>query len=365
MGNNVPRLDYSDGGCPSLLLEPQRTNECRGSEDVMVWSTNRGISVNRDSNQIISPDGSKSADLVTTEDENAGVFSLQMTTISSTVYSTSVYAKHIAGGSKLRFGISTHLHFDGGEKLIVVDLSDGSIVSNQLSGVAEPKVVDVGNGWYRLMIEHSNTVSGGGGSSLFICYADDASFSQFSVWGGQIEVGGYTSSYIPNHNTDSGSQTTRDNDAGNWAGNFDFNSNEGVLEARFKAVPIGSLSSRITLAADSSNRIVLGYSGGANDPRPFLLIISPLSGVDEIQVNMPSSFNLFDYNTYQLKFQSGNNELKINGELVDTDNSFRTHTFAFESALRNISLNIHGTSTSRPFYGKIKHIKAYDSITDF
>ena len=25
---NVPRLDYSDGGCPSLLLEPQRTNVC-------------------------------------------------------------------------------------------------------------------------------------------------------------------------------------------------------------------------------------------------------------------------------------------------------------------------------------------------
>ena len=363
MGANVPRIDYSDGGCPSLLLEPQRTNKCRASEDIMVWGTNE--SADRASNQVISPDGSKNADLVTTEDENAGVFSLQMTTISSTVYSTSVYAKHIAGGSKLRFGISTHLHFDGGEKLIVVDLSDGSIVSNQLSGVAEPKVVDVGNGWYRLMIEHSNAVSGGGGEAYFICYADDASFSQFSVWGGQIEVGGYTSSYIPNANTEEGGQTTKRKDAGNFAGNFDFNSNEGVLEARFKAFPIESLSSRITLAADSSNRIVLGYSGGANDPRPFLLIISPLSGVDEIQVNMPSSFNLFDYNTYQLKFQSGNNELKINGELVDTDNSFRTHTFAFESALRNISLNIHGTSTSRPFYGKIKHIKAYDSITDF
>lgn len=26
VGLNVPRLDYSDGGCPSLLLEPQRTN---------------------------------------------------------------------------------------------------------------------------------------------------------------------------------------------------------------------------------------------------------------------------------------------------------------------------------------------------
>ena len=26
MGANVPRLDYSGGGCPVLLTEPQRTN---------------------------------------------------------------------------------------------------------------------------------------------------------------------------------------------------------------------------------------------------------------------------------------------------------------------------------------------------
>ena len=26
MDINVPRLDYSDGGCPSLLLEPSRSN---------------------------------------------------------------------------------------------------------------------------------------------------------------------------------------------------------------------------------------------------------------------------------------------------------------------------------------------------
>ena len=26
VASNVPRLDYSDGGCPSLLLEPTSTN---------------------------------------------------------------------------------------------------------------------------------------------------------------------------------------------------------------------------------------------------------------------------------------------------------------------------------------------------
>ena len=360
---NVPRIDYSDGGCPSLLLEPQRTNECRGSENVLAWNTNRSISLNRDSNQIISPDGSKSADLVTTEDENAGVSSLEMTTISNTVYSTSVYAKHIAGGSKLRFGISTNLHFGSGDKKIIVDLSDGSIVNNGLEGVAEPKVIDVGNGWYRLIIEHSSVVSGGGGGAHFFCYADDVSFSQFSVWGGQIEVGGYTSSYIPNYNTDTNSQTTRNRDKGNFAGNFDFNSAEGVLEARFKAFPVTTESRRITLGATDQNRVVLGYAYNGGIVKPFLLIVG--SGNEDIYISMPSSFNIFDYNTYQLKFQSGNNELKINGELVDTDTSFNTLNFTFSASLRNVSFNYYEDSATTVFYGGVKHIKVYDSITDF
>ena len=32
MAVNVPRLDYSDGGCPVLLLEPSSTNLWVGSE---------------------------------------------------------------------------------------------------------------------------------------------------------------------------------------------------------------------------------------------------------------------------------------------------------------------------------------------
>ena len=89
------------------------------------------------------------------------------------------------------------------------------------------------------------------------------------------------------------------------------------------------------------------------------------SANDEVFISMPSSFNIFDYNTYQLKFQSGNNELKINGELVDTDETFRTHTFGFDEALRNVSFNYYADSSTTVFYGGVKHIKVYDSITDF
>ena len=64
VGNNVPRLDYEGGGCPSLLLEPQSTNLFPYSEDFSNsnWTKeNATITVN----QSISPDGTLNADRLT------------------------------------------------------------------------------------------------------------------------------------------------------------------------------------------------------------------------------------------------------------------------------------------------------------
>ena len=38
VGADVPRLDYSDGGCPVLLTEPQATNLVPYSSDFTQWS---------------------------------------------------------------------------------------------------------------------------------------------------------------------------------------------------------------------------------------------------------------------------------------------------------------------------------------
>jgi hypothetical protein len=360
--SNVPRIDYSDGGCPSLLLETQRTNECKYSEHIYSWGKNpssSAVTIRR--NEEVSPDGKRSADIVSVLTEYDGVETPSITSISNTTYSCSAYVKHVSGSSKIRLGISAGFHSGTGSKYVRFDLSDGSVILDELGGVGEFKSVYVGNGWYRLIIENILIPVNEGGSSKFLIYSYEDGLTEFAVWGGQVEVGSYTSSYIPNLYNGT---ITRVGDAAKYAGNFEFNSSEGVLEARFKAVPISIPTSRITLGATDSNRVVLGFLGGSNDPKPYLLIVSP-SGDDEIGVSMPSSFNLFDYNTYKFKFQSGNNELKINGELVETDNTFKTHTFLFDEALRNISLNYYADSTSRVFYGGIQHIKVYDSATDF
>jgi hypothetical protein len=61
VASNIPRIDYTGGGCPSILLEPLRTNLLTYSEqfDNAAWSNpNTTITANT----AISPDGYQNAD---------------------------------------------------------------------------------------------------------------------------------------------------------------------------------------------------------------------------------------------------------------------------------------------------------------
>ena len=366
MGNNVPRLDYLDGGCPSLLLEGSSVNLCKYSEQINSWGKNPdSSSVLVRSDIEISPDANMTADVVSVSTQYDGVFTQSITTVAESTYSCSAYVKHVSGSSKIRVGVTKYFYSDSPtaqSRYIIIDLSNGSIISNDVSSFATAKVINAGNGWYRIIIENMTIPVGGGGGSNFVIYSYEDSFTEFSVWGSQIEINSQASSYIQNL---SNGTTTRNDDKGNLAGDFNSLDNDsGVLEARFKAFPTTNTSRRITLGATQYNRVVLGYGYNSGTVKPYLLIVGA-TGNDEIYISMPSSFNIFDYNTYQLKFQSGNNELKINGELVDTDNTFNTLNFTFSASLTNISLNYYNNSSNRIFQGGLKHIKVYDSITDF
>jgi len=61
VATNVPRLDYTNATCPSILVEPQRTNLTQRSED---FSNGYWVKTNSDitSNSVIAPDGVLSAD---------------------------------------------------------------------------------------------------------------------------------------------------------------------------------------------------------------------------------------------------------------------------------------------------------------
>ena len=339
---NTPRLDYTDGSCPALLLEPQRTNLCLNSA--------RGTYGNLPAStaQTLAPDGTNTA-TIPTPNETADR------------YQYTISAGSATGDTKITYSwYRKRLSTPSEDPNQTGDLK----VSGLVNCIQDGSTIQIGSdiGGYDRFSATFDVIDGSLEAKIRLYFGEVVGIGNSSVayFGHQIEIGANATSYIP---TDTDSTSTRINDRGNFAGNFEFNGNEGVIEARFKAFPVTTESRRITLGATDQNRVVLGYAYNGGIVKPFLLIRG--SGTDHVYISMPSSFNIFDYNTYQFKFQSGNNELKINGELVDTDTSFNTLNFTFSASLRNVSFNYYADSATTVFYGGVKHIKVYDSITDF
>ena len=189
---NIPRIDYSLGGCPNILLEPQRTNLATYSEqfDDASWNKiNSSVTANAD----ISPDGYTNADRIydnaTSGQHRVGK---NISVVSATTYTFSVFAKKgslrycylftVAGGASDRY---------------YFDLQDG------VSITAGGKIEDYGSGWYRISAQ---VTAADTDNKLFAFNLTDSSSSAtysgtgtgyHMIYGYQVEAGDYATSYIP------------------------------------------------------------------------------------------------------------------------------------------------------------------------
>ena len=191
--SNVPRLDYSGGAtCPSLLLEPQRTNLAFYSEqfDNAYWSKPLGWTLTP--NALVSPDGTANADLITPTNFNN--LSRSFTVSTSTTYTPSIYLKRnntnfswvsfaFTGGTAISYGY---------------EINWSTFTITLLSGrtpAVSPTFESVGNGWYRISF---GCASGNNTSASFQIIPDSrGGVNSLYLWGAQLEVGSFVSSYIP------------------------------------------------------------------------------------------------------------------------------------------------------------------------
>lgn len=183
---NVPRLDYSNGSCPALLLEKQSTNLALWSEDFSnaIW-TKQEITIS--ANSTTAPDGTMTADkcIPTTLSSTHQISSSAL--IASSTCAFGVYAK--AGGYNTIHILDRALASNGA----IFDLSAGT-VTNVGSGVGT--ITSVGNGWYRCMVVATTT-----GIRFYIPSTNGAfvgdGTSGVYLWGAQLEASSYATSYIP------------------------------------------------------------------------------------------------------------------------------------------------------------------------
>ena len=191
VGSGEPRIDFLGNTKGALLLEPQRINLITYSEafDNAYW-TKVSSSV---TSGFLSPKGDLSAFKLVENTENAAHITFASPTITLGNNTFSVFAK---AAERRVLGIE----FPSNGILVSFDLIDGVFVNSQ----ANPdnfSITPFSNGWYRIDITENLIATSVVSLSLRDndgnrVYQGDGT-SGLYIYGAQLEVGSYATSYIP------------------------------------------------------------------------------------------------------------------------------------------------------------------------
>ncbi len=311
-GENEPRFDHDSitGESLGLLIEEERTNlfEYSGDFTNADWAK---FDVSISSNSIIAPDGSTNSYTITEGTANSQHNITDTTTVTGTK-TFSVYAKLASGSRLLRI---VDYNATDGAVTARFDLSNGTIDAGSDSSAV---IKDCGNGWYRCSITTTTTVESNYYISLCqsdstFTYTGDGS-SSFYIFGAQLEVGSFPTSYIPT----SGSTVTREKEfPAIETSSIDFNDfsqgGEGTLVCEFSNA--GAIGSDVAVC----------FSGDTHNGATF------------VGLGTNSNRNAF-------------NRVRVNGTntVLSTDSNFTTTGFykvAFGIGQSRCTLTVRGSSS--------------------
>ena len=300
---DLPRLDYSGGAsCPSLKLEPQRTNLITHSEYLGGAFSLDGTSL--DYNYGVSPEGVSNSALLTQTGSVASnsIYNFGLPTTDGS-YTYSFFFK--AGTStKCRMYVGTG---------VAEDFNPQTITAGYSGGTLNILFEDYGDGWWRASA--TQTLSGAG-TNRFSIYPDRSNQGRnVEIWGTRVESGSYPSSYIPTY----GASVTKLQDECSVTGVSDLiGQTEGTIFVEAKIA-----------GDDASNRRVINLSDGTTSNRievyakvssSQLELAIRDNGVDSV-VLTSSSVGLDTTFKMAIAYASNDCAYYVNGTLVGTDSS--------------------------------------------
>ncbi len=328
------------------MLENSATNLVTRSEDFSSsWSLDDATIVG---NNNISPDGTQNAALLK-GNTNSSRHNLVTSGAASNTGALSVFAKakelkyvQIASANT----VNQYVNFD----------IENGVIGSIGSSFSDVKIEAIGSdGWYRCSVVSNNQFNGfyislvsGLNSSWNESWVMPNNTDGLYIWGAQLEVGSYATSYIPT----SGSTVQRAAETANGSGNSEvFNDSEGVLYVQAKSKYDSSNSRRISLSngADASSRISFEWDESLENR----FRIHQNSGLISYTATNLSLFNKIAY-----KYKLGDSSLWFNG--------FKVVTQASSSVPSGINvLKMRGYTNTNSFYGKTKELGYYDTaLTD-
>ena len=328
----VPRIDYTGGGCPHILAEPQRTNLITYSEDFSQssWSKSAGgtgVIPIVTSNYGVSPNGTQNADRIQFE-LNGGTSGTDTSYISDFYTATGVASTN---------------------SIYLKSLSTTKNIRLRCGGTF--KSVDVTGDWQRFDITDTSS------SDRFqlLLYGNlNSQNADLLVWGGQAEAGSYATSYIP---TDGGT-VTRNQDIFTRDGIGSLiNSTEGVLFWEGSGFINGGSERMLTLSDGTTSNVIQSILHSTASRIIFRLILGGVNTVNLSSFDISQTVNL----KIALKWKENDFALWINGvekASLTSGSTFSTNTINELNFADN-------NGVSNALFGKVKQLQVYKTaLTD-
>ena len=343
---NYPLIDGVVNGCPSHLLEPQRTNLVTYSEDFSNSSWNKFPNVAITPNTTISPIGFLDADTCTFTASGGNTQLYKVVSTSGSTQTISIFIKYLSGsGTNIRLSISS-----ASTKGVDLTFSNNGETLSAVKGasVNDFSIEKHKNNWFRVSISVAQSAS----STEFNLFKISGSETDiYAIWGAQIESNqSFQTSYIPTTT----SAVTRVAETATGAGDAStFNDSEGVLMAEIKGFE-NDISLRTISINDSSNsnKILIYFSSGTD-----ITFYAGGTGTTSGVFAVPSTDANFKI---ALKYKTNDFALWVNG--IEVSVSASTNSF---TGLNQLSFNNPYQGGTSPFYGNIKQIQYFNSaLTD-